>query len=661
MCGIYGLIYKDPGKRVDPKRLKQMGHVLNHRGPDNLGIWSKGNVGLGHRRLSIIDLRPLGNQPMSNENGMVWITFNGEIYNFPELRTYLTKKGHRFRSDTDTEVIVHLWEEEGVRCVERLRGMFAFALWDDKHKTLFLARDRMGQKPLFYTVLNDRLLFASEIKAILQDPEFKREPDIEAIHHYLSYQSVPAPFSAFKGIKKLPPAHYLLIKGFYEKPVRYWKLSYQDKLEIKSEKSFESIQEEIIERLREAVRIRLMSDVPLGAFLSGGIDSSIVTALMADLMNQPVKTFSIGFEHDEYDELPFARMVADRYQTNHYEFTVKPDARNIFPELVWYYNEPFADSSAIPTFYVSKLAKEHVTVILNGDGGDENFAGYPRYTNEGEFALKKDFPSVFGRWIRRKSNWPAFISSANGFWKNYDRLKSLTQQRLLYYYRITHFHELYKMQLYSREMRTHTADSFSVDIMLDKYRLAGTKDYLDATLSLDCGLYLPDTLMTKVDIASMAHSLEARSPFLDHQFMEFVARIPSNLKLKDGWEGKYILKKSVEPYLPNEVIYRKKMGFGVPIDHWFRSELKEMVYDILLSRKAIERGYFRKDYIENMLNRHQQGECWQYLIWNLLMLELWHLMFIDGSLSPPLCEESRADASKNFDGNPPVPTSSERS
>lgn len=660
MCGIYGFIYKDPEKRVDPKILKQMGYVLNHRGPDNLGIWSKGNVGLGHTRLSIIDLRPLGNQPMSNENGMVWITFNGEIYNFPEIRTYLVKKGHQFRSNTDTEVIVHLWEEEGVRCVERLRGMFAFALWDDNHKTLFLVRDRVGQKPLFYTILPDRLLFASEIKAILQDPEFKREPDVEAIHHYLSYQSVPAPFSAFKGIKKLPPAHYVLIKDFYEKPVRYWKLSYQDKLEVKSEKSFVSIQEEIIERLREAVRIRLMSDVPLGVFLSGGIDSSIVTALMAGLIDQPVKTFSIGFEHDEYDELPFARMVADRYQTNHYEFIVKPDAKSIFPELVWYYNEPFADSSAIPTFYVSKLAKEHVTVILNGDGGDENFAGYPRYTNEGEFALRKDFPSFLWRWIRRKSNWPAFISFANGFWKNYDRLKSLTQQRLLYYYRITHFHELYKMQLYSQKMKKHTADSFSVDIMLDKYHLADTKDYLDATLSLDFGLYLPDTLMTKVDIASMAHSLEARSPFLDHQFMEFVARIPSNLKLKDGWEGKYILKKSVEPYLPNEVIYRKKMGFGVPIDHWFRSELKEMVYDILLSRRAIDRGYFRKDYIENILNRHQQGECWQYMIWNLLMLELWHLMFIDGLLSPPANKESRVHASKNYDGNPSVSASSER-
>ncbi len=655
MCGICGLIYKDQQRKVDPELLGRMCRTLAHRGPDNTGCWDRKNVGLGHTRLSIIDLRPVGNQPMSNENATVWITFNGEIYNFPEIKDYLVKKGHQFRSHTDTEVIVHLWEEEGVHCVDRLRGMFAFAIWDDNQKLMFIARDRAGQKPLFYAQLPDRFLFASEIKAILEDPEFKKEADIEAIHHYLTYQSVPAPFSAFKGIRKLPPAHYLLIKDFNKgRPERYWKLSYRNKLEAGSEKSMISLQEEIIEKLREAIKIRLMSDVPLGAFLSGGIDSSIITALMSNLMDSPVKTFSIGFEHEEYNELPYARKVAKRYNTDHYEYTVKPDAKSIFPELVWYYNEPFADSSAIPTFYVSRLAKEHVTVVLNGDGGDENFAGYPRYTNEEEFALKKDFPSFVRRWLRRKIGWPAFINSASGLRKNFVRLKSMTQQRLLYYYRITHFHELYKMQLYSTEMKKSTDSIFSIDIMLDKYLQAEADDFLDATLSLDLELYLPDTLMTKVDIASMACSLEARSPLLDHEFMEFVARIPADVKLKDGRNGKYILKKAVEPYLPDDVIYRKKLGFGVPIDHWFRNELKEMTYDLLLSKKAVERGYFRKEFIENMLNKHQQGENRQYLIWNLLMLELWHLMFIDGSLSPPAIRENYVHAPKNFNGNTPV-------
>jgi asparagine synthase (glutamine-hydrolysing) len=639
MCGIFGVIYFNPPARVNPQLLENMATVLHHRGPDNKGIWIRQNVGLGHTRLSIIDLSPLGNQPMFNEDGTIVITFNGEIYNFIELKEELLKKGHIFRSHTDTEVVIHLWEQEGVNCLEHLRGMFAFALWDDKKKILFLARDRVGKKPLFYLLLKDKILFASEIKAILEDPEVEREPDIEAIHHYLNYQSVPSPYSAFKGVKKLPPAHYLLIKDGRGEPQRYWKLSYKNKISLNGEKDMMNLQEEIIERLREAIRMRLISDVPLGAFLSGGIDSSIVTALMAGLTNQPVKTFSIGFTNKEYDETAYARMVAERYKTDHHEFIVTPDARSIFPQLVWHYNEPFADSSAIPTYYVSQLAREYVTVVLNGDGGDENFAGYPRYQNVDDHALKSDYPSLMKRWLQRSVGWIGFIGS--GFFKDFSRLSALTQQRLLYYYRITHFHELYKHQLYTDEMKSMMKGILSVDIMLDRYRQSDAKDFLDSTMDLDFGLYLPDTLMVKVDVASMAHSLEARSPLLDHKFMEFVAQIPSDLKLKDGTESKHIFKRAVEPYLPHEVIYRKKMGFGVPIDHWFRNELKEMVYDVLLSKKAIERGYFKRDYIESMLNRHQKGENWQYLIWNLLMLELWHLMFIDRTWPEPITAVKR--------------------
>lgn len=636
MCGICGVLYYDPSRPAPEALLQQMNHVLRHRGPDEEGVWIKGNVGLGQRRLSIIDLSPLGRQPMSNEDGTIWLTYNGEIYNYLELRDELIKKGHHFRSRTDTEVIIHLWEEEGERCVERLRGMFALALWDENRQSLFLARDRMGKKPLFYAALPDRFLFGSEIKAILQDPDFEPEVDLEAVHHYLAYQSVPAPYSAFKNIRKLPPAHSLLVKnGQAAAPRRYWQLSYKNKLVLNGAGSLAALQEEIIERLREAVRIRLMSDVPLGAFLSGGIDSSIVVALMAGLMDQPVKTFSIGFAEDEYNELPYARMVAERYGTDHHEFVVTPDAQAIFPELIWHYNEPFADSSAIPTYYVSKLARQHVTVILTGDGGDENFAGYPRYQNQGEYALKPDYPRLLARLIRSGINMKEFVGHGSGWWRDLRRLQDLTQQRLLYYYRITHFHELYQAQLYTPMLRRQLNGLVTVDWMLDKYRQSDAANFLDATLNLDLSLYLPDTLMTKTDIAGMTHSLEARMPLLDHHFLEFVASIPPELKLKDGVISKYIFKKAVEPYLPHEVIYRKKMGFGVPIDHWFRHELQEMVYDTLLSRRAIERGYFRHDYIETILNRHQQGESWQYLIWNLLMLEMWHLMFIDKVLAPP--------------------------
>ncbi len=640
MCGICGIVYADRRRAVSEKLIERMNYVQRHRGPDDFGVWVKDNVGLGQARLSIIDLSPLGHQPMCNEDGSIWITFNGEIYNFPEIRERLLARGHKFRSRTDSEVILHLWEEKGPDLVEDLRGMFAIALWDERQKTLFLARDRMGKKPLFYADLPDRIVFGSEIKAILQDPEFKPEPDLEAIHYYLAYQSVPSPYSAFKGVKKLPPAHYLIARNGQTQIKRYWKLSYRDQLSVESEAAQRDLQEEIIERLREAVKIRLISDVPLGAFLSGGIDSSIVVALMAGLMDQPVKTFSIGFTEDEYNELPYARMVAERYQTEHHEFIVTPDARAIFPQLIWHYNEPFADSSAIPTYYVSKLAREHVTVVLTGDAGDENFAGYPRYQFKGEY--EPDFGPAYPTVLQRLLN-PAsdsrlqpFLGRGKTTWRDLQRMRDLKCLRYFYYYRITHFHEGYQQQLYTPEFFQRLDGKFAVDILLEKYRQSGVSAFLDSTLYTDLHLYLPDTLMTKTDIAGMTHSLEARMPLLDHKFLEFAARIPSGLKLKDGLISKYIFKKAVEPYLPEEVIYRKKMGFGVPIDHWFRDELKEMVFDTLLSQRAIERGYFQRSYVENMLERHSAGESWQYLIWNLLMLELWHQMFIDQSLFPPI-------------------------
>jgi asparagine synthase (glutamine-hydrolysing) len=636
MCGICGIVYRDPSRKVTEEQVLMMSDAIRHRGPDDDGLQIMDNVGLGFRRLAIIDLSPTGHQPMSNEDGSVWIIFNGEIYNYLGLREELIQKGHQFHSRTDTETVIHLWEEEGERCVEHLHGMFAFAIWDSNKGTLFLARDREGKKPLFYASLQDRLLFGSEIKTILQDADFRVEPNIEASHEYLAYQSVPAPLSAFKGIQKLPPAHTLLYKDGRINLRRYWKLSYKEKRLIKSPQDELALQDEIIDRLREAVRIRLMSEVPLGAFLSGGIDSSIIVALMAGLMDQPVKTFSIGFAQEEYNELPYARMVAERYGTDHHEFVVTPDAEAIFSELVWHYNEPFADPSAIPTYYVSKLASEYVTVILTGDAGDENFAGYSRYQFGGDYVLRKGVASAL-KWLGRAASLASVYFNSKDLKGSSRRIRDLNQKRLLYYLRITHFHEGYQRQLYTADFRARLGNQYTVDRMLDLYRASDASNFLDSTLDVDLGLYLPDTLMTKTDIASMAHSLEARAPMLDHTFLEFAATIPPELKLKDGRESKYIFKKAVEPYLPREVIYRPKMGFGVPLDHWFRHELRDMVRDTLLSQRAIQRGYFRRDYVEQILDRHQKGgESWQYLIWNLLMLELWHLMFIDKTMSMPI-------------------------
>jgi asparagine synthase (glutamine-hydrolysing) len=634
VCGICGIVYTDPERRVEPGLLESMTGVLAHRGPDDQGVWRQGRVGLGHARLSIIDLSPLGHQPMCNEDQTVWITYNGEIYNFLELREELQRKGHIFRSRTDTEVIVHLWEEEGPRCVERLRGMFAFALWDDRQQVLFLARDRLGKKPLFYARLPDRFLFGSEIKAILQDRDFRPEPDLTALHYYLTYQSVPAPFSAFRGIHKLPPAHSLLVKQGRGEPRRYWKLSYRDKLTVNGARGEENLQEEIIARLREAVRLRLVSDVPLGAFLSGGIDSSLVVALMAGIMREPVKTFSISFAQEEYDEARYARMVAGRYETDHHEFRVTPDARAIFPELVWHFDEPFADPAAIPTYYVSKLARQHVTVVLNGDGGDENFAGYPRYAKNGALNGQGGFFPLMRGWL--EDCWLAGLCPAPA---------SLERSRNVIFLQPPFFFLLLAHHPYSRtasgaalhgryEGRHRGPSRLSADV--GHVPRSDARAFVDALLNLDFEFYVPDTLMPKVDITSMAHSLEARAPLLDHHFLEFAARIPADLKLKNGRLSKYIFKKAAEPFLPPEVIYRPKMGFGVPTDHWFRHELREMVHDTLLSPRALGRGYFRRDFMEKMVRQHQNSECnWQYVIWNLLMLELWHQMFIDGTMPRP--------------------------
>lgn len=627
MCGICGKL-TFTGEKVDEALINKMSSTLLHRGPDDGGAYVKGGIGLGHRRLSIIDLSPAAHQPMTNEDGSLWIVYNGEIYNFPALKEELEKKGHVFRSHSDTEVILHLYEEEGHECVQKLRGMFAFAIWDAKAESLFLARDRVGKKPLYYYHNSSCLIFASEIKAILQNPEVNRKPDFTAIHHYLTYQYVPSPLTAFQGISKVPPAHYIVIKNGKIALKRYWKLSYRPKLELGEEE----LKQEIVERLQEAVKIRLISDVPLGAFLSGGVDSSAIVALMARMTREPVKTFSIGFKEEAYNELRYARMVAELYKTDHTEYIVEPNAVEVLPKLVWHYNEPFADSSAIPTYYVSKLAREHVTVVLNGDGGDENFAGYGRYVaTEFSISISTYLPAAISRvllpfilMLPHGGNPNSFIWRLKRFLQEYTRSPELRNAHWL-----SHFTSEMKSELYTDDFSQRVGPTDSYALLLEKYRDADADSFLDKTLYADVMMYLPDDLLVKVDVASMSTSLEARSPFLDHEFMEFAARIPSRLKL-NGRSTKYILKEALRGILPDKVLYREKMGFGVPIDHWFRNELKEMAYDILLSSRSIERGYFQERFVRRILDEHMSGKWnWQYHIYNLLMLELWHREFID--------------------------------
>ena len=551
------------------------------------------------------------------------------------LRSQLEARGHRFQSHTDSEVILYAYREYGVECLSRLRGMFAFAIWDEPRRRLLIARDRLGKKPVFYTTDSDGIAFASEPKAFLADPSFSSTPNPVALSAYLTYQYVPAPMSAFEGVHKLPPAHYLLVEDGCVTVRRYWKLSYGNKRNITEAEAVD----ELRSRLREAVRIRLVSDVPLGAFLSGGIDSSAIVALMSELGAAPVRTFSIGFHEKEYDELEYARLVAKRYETQHEEFVVRPNALEILPRLVWHYNEPFADSSAIPTFLLSELTRRYVTVALNGDAGDENFAGYERYRANVLASRFDEIPPV----LRRPLDLVARMVPASGTSKSVMSrgkrfLEALGEGRERRYVRwMSHFQPLLKSELCRAEFQ-EVAGGDASDILLRSYAESDAPDFVDATLDVDVNNYLPDDLLVKVDIATMAHGLEGRSPLLDHPLMEFAASLPSGLKM-NGAIKKYVLKEAVKPLLPKEIIERPKMGFGVPLDHWFRHELKDLAYDVLLSDSLRQRGSFHEDVIRRLLDEHTRGvRSWHYQLWNLLMFESWHRMFIDAR--PTSCPAS---------------------
>jgi asparagine synthase (glutamine-hydrolysing) len=636
MCGIAGVLLPQqtlPRSEIEA-RLWAMTEAVRHRGPDDQEVWTDGQAGLVQARLAIIDLSDAANQPISSQDGSVWLTFNGEIYNFAEIRRDLEAMGYGFRSRGDAEVIVNGWHAWGPRVFDRMRGMFALALWDRRTRKLILARDRIGKKPLYYAPTKNVLLFGSEIKAILTWPGMPRVPNLTAIDHYLSLQYVPAPETAFAGIFRVPAAHYVVVSPDAEgkwrdmKLVRYWRLP-EPRTATRRISSVE-LQRELVEKLEESVRLRMISDVPLGAFLSGGLDSSSIVAMMARNASGPVKTFSIGFASKEYDETRFARMVAERYATDHEELIVEPDAVAVLPRLVWHYGEPFADPSALPTYYVSELARRKVTVALNGDGGDEAFFGYRRYRAMGYLTQLDRMP----HWGRR--GLAALLGHAPQHLQQRLKLRQIREVLLedpgrpaqRYGRTIAFFSDRDKDRGYGDALRGQSTGS-TLDLLEPYFAEAG--NLVSGANWADFHTYLPDDLMVKVDVASMAHGLEARSPLLDHELLEWAARIPADVRMRGG-ALKGLFKAAMAPYLPAPILRRRKMGFGVPIDRWFRDELKDLAYDVLLSRSARERGLLRPDYVQTLLDEHCAGTRNHHMrLWALLMLELWFRMWIDGS------------------------------
>ena len=626
MCGIVGKYNFWNGKKVDEGLIKKMCSQIVHRGPDDEGIFVKDCIGLGMRRLSIIDLGG-GHQPIYNEDRTIAIVYNGETYNFMDLREILEKKGHQFYTRTDTEVLVHAYEEYGTDFIKKIRGMFALALWDENRKRLILARDRMGKKPLYYSEKNGTLWFCSEIKSMLIDPQVERKVDIQSLDYYLTFNYVPAPWTMFEGIRKLPPATMLIYENGHSKIEKYWTLdnTFQNAM------NENECAEHLYQLLSESVKMRLISDVPLGAFLSGGIDSSIIVGLMAENSSSPVKTFSIGFTEDEFSELEYARLIAKRFSTDHHEYIVTSDVKELIPKLVWYYNEPVGDSSAIPTYYVSKMTRQSVTVALSGDGGDELFAGYGKYPIIQNIISKNSLNgllrSIVTKFILSKDlNFLSVDSIFKRLQNSMGYRFSTPQERDLRW--ITRFDSSFKSKLYTAEVKNWIHDHQARNFYNSRIAQSPNKDGLSQISFMDLTSYLPDDLMVKVDIASMANSLEVRSPFLDHKFVEFAARIPNSLKVKNG-QSKYILKKAFAKLLPKEILERKKMGFSIPIDKWFREDLRELVSEVLLSRNYITKHIFNQKFLKYLVNSHLStkrnlGEK----LWLLINFVLWYDMFI---------------------------------
>lgn len=627
MCGICGKLAFAAEEIISPTLVKAMADAIRHRGPDDDGYYVSGQVGFGFRRLSIIDLKS-GHQPLANEDGTVWIVFNGEIYNFQELRAFLREKGHIFKTRTDTEVIVHLYEEFGPGCVQKLRGMFSFAIWDQNAKTLFMARDRVGIKPLYYHLTDTSIVFASEIKAILADPSVNREVAPEFIDRFLTFQYLPGEETLLKGINKLQPGHYLLVKDGEPEIRQYWDLQFAESFQ---ERSTEQTEEELLKLLSETVGLHMIADVPVGVLLSGGVDSTGVLSLAVEQTEKRVSTFTIGFSGEEVaDERPFAKLAAERFGTQHYEMTIPAeDFASFMPKYVWHMEEPVCEPPAIALYYVSKLAREHVTVLLSGEGGDEAFAGYSNYRN-----------LVWLERIKRgghllNSALSGGISLGNSLLgtSRFAKYAPLMTDRFpdYYYGRTSNPHRTTGNGLGS----IYSADfSGTIDrerslgpvrTLQDHMRGRGT---LDAMLYIDTKTWLPDDLLIKADKMTMANSIELRVPLLDHKVLEFAASLPANLKL-NGLATKYILKKALSKRIPKEIRDRKKAGFPLPYESWLRRDLKETVWNVLLDSRTIDRGFFNKSAIEKLLRSNSTGQNHSKEIFSLLTLELWQRTFVE--------------------------------
>ncbi len=614
MCGVAGIAYFNKNKEIHPHELTLMAKALIHRGPDDGGIFLSEDkrVGFASRRLSIIDLSKKGHQPMTYLDRYT-ITYNGEIYNFQEEKRKLQKLGFSFKSDTDTEVILALYAKYGKNCLEHLRGMFAFVIYDHIEKTLFMARDRIGKKPLKYLLDDQKIIFASELKAILTQTGIKKIPDYNAIHLYLTYGYTPSPLTGFEGIKKLEPGTYIFInlrRKTFDK-VRYWQPKFNNKLQL-SEKQW---CQKILDTLTESTKIRMVSDVPIGAFLSGGVDSSGVVATMAELSGKPIETFTIAFNSKEYNEAPYAARVAKMYKTHHHILTAKPKSVDILPSIVKQYEEPFSDASAVVSFLVSEMTKKYVTVALNGDGGDENFAGYPnRYMR-----LRRDVDYDF--WIQNIRPVAAKLLQSFPKARNF-----FEKAKLPLYMRFASYNKVFSPDELMNHARGPILDlarhQNPYQIVESCFKTFNGKDIKDAGLKFDLLYFLPDQLLTKMDIASMAVSLEARSPLLDQNMIELAGKIPFELKVKNG-VSKYILKKAFEKIVPKECLYRPKVGFGLPLNKWFSGTLNKYAKSLLLSKDSRVSEIFDREYVKNIVEDNNKHDDFGPRLWNLMCMELW--------------------------------------
>ena len=629
MCGIAGFAGA-PGSVGTSNEAAALVHgmcgVIRHRGPDDEGVHVESGVGLGMRRLSIIDLST-GQQPIHNEDRTVWVVFNGEIYNYRELRAVLERAGHRFYTSSDTETIVHAYEEWGEAAFERLRGMFGIALWDRRNATLLLARDRAGQKPLYYSESGGRLYFGSEIKSILVAGGADGRIDLAALDHYLTWLYTPRDGSIFEGVRKLPPGHLLRWSNGRAAVRPFWTLPVEETFSGSDAEAADALHGV----LRSAVRSHMVSDVPLGAFLSGGIDSSLVVALMAEASDRPVKTFSIGFDEPQFDELEHARKVATHFGTDHHEFVVRPDAVAILDRLIQHFDEPFADSSAIPTWYVCEMARRHVTVVLSGDGGDELFGGYDRYLPHPRVAAFDRLP-IPGKSQLAAAVWPALAHGTRG--KNFLRHVS-RDARGRYLDASAFFQPDEKEALYTPDVRARVNPHAAERALAVHFEDLASLPFGSQMMKFDFRTYLPEDVLVKVDRMSMAHSLESRVPLLDNEVIDFAARLPLAMKVRDG-RRKVLLKEVAGRLLPHDIIHRRKQGFGVPVGVWFRGTLREIFGDVLGSRRVRERGYFQQPFVDRLLREHLAGTRDHTMrLWQLVILELWHREYVDAPVFAP--------------------------